>query len=200
MFNNLIACVPSDEELRLSYAHESKYIASVTEDYQRSRRRRARLRGLCGCQWESPLIRISIHRMGRGGSMYNTSTTSSLTSSLKSISSVNSDNGFNDGWARGGFAVLQGKRLLWWATESSLETGRSADALMTLHGHAGVTAPSPADLKYGKASCMSCVFASEPTNGNGRSGSRQRWTMLFAEESENLDFIAAIESALAKDE
>jgi len=205
ILDNLLASIPSDELLRLSYANESKFFASITEDYKRSRRRRARLRGLCGCQWEGSLIRISMHRMGSEGSISNSINHGA--SSLAAIGSLSFGNGGvsigdnDEGWARGGFAVLQGRRLLWWSKESYLETGRPADALLTLHGHSGVTAPSPADLRYGKANCMSCVFASEPTtNTSGRSGGRQRWTMLFAEESENVGFMAAIENALSKDE
>ena len=105
-------------------------------------------------------------------------------------------------WLRGGFAVLQGRRLLWWRSEAGLEGGQPADAVLRLRGHAGVTAPSPADLRTAGCApgCLAAVFASEPVGPGGRAASRQRWAVAFADDSECAAFTAAIEDALGKDD
>jgi hypothetical protein len=107
------------------------------------------------------------------------------------------------GWVRGGFAVLQGRRLLWWRAEALLEAGSGADACLVLRGHAGVTAPSPNDLRAAPAARLCVVFCVEPPNGRRggpANGSRKRWTFVFADEAERTAFAGAVERALDKND
>ena len=76
------------------------------------------------------------------------------------------------GWEAGGFAVLQGRRLLWWRSEGLLEAGEPAGALLDLTGrggrllHVGLTPPSPADLLNGGPH-VAVVFAIGAPSGGG---------------------------------
>lgn len=73
--------------------------------------------------------------------------------------------GVSTQWRLGGFAVVQGHRVLWWHSEEALEVGQPADAQLLLQGHAGLTAPSPKDVKDvgGKDTRLVAVFGRSTT-------------------------------------
>jgi len=213
-----------------------QYLAALKEDARRARRRRARLRVLCGASWDGAVVRVGMQGTIRtgvsarsllggsvgggaaGGSGSNSgggvlgsdtglgSLGAGAADSLGFSASAGLGGGSGGGgdavWLRGGFAVLQGRRLLWWQSEAALESGQPADAFLRLRGHAGVTAPSPSDLRTAGCApgCIAAVFASEPAGLQGRTMNRQRWALVFADESERKAFTASIENALGKEE
>jgi hypothetical protein len=45
------------------------------------------------------------------------------------------------------YLVVQGRRVAWWSNVKQLEAGRSAECLLLLQGHAGVSGASPLELR-----------------------------------------------------
>jgi hypothetical protein len=45
------------------------------------------------------------------------------------------------------YLVVQGRRVAWWSSVKQLEAGRSAECLLLLQGHAGVSGASPLELR-----------------------------------------------------
>jgi len=212
-----------------------QYLAALKEDARRARRRRARLRVLCGASWDGAVVRVGMQgtirtgvsarnllgasaaggssgvgNSGSGGVLGGDGGLGSLGVGAADSLGLSTSTGLGGGsggggdavWLRGGFAVLQGRRLLWWQSEAALESGQPADAFLRLRGHAGVTAPSPSDLRTAgcAAGCIAAVFASEPAGLQGRTTNRQRWALVFADETERRAFTASIENALGKEE
>ena len=97
-------------------------------------------------------------------------------------------------WVNGGFAVLQGQRLLWWTSADELEAGRPADAQLLLQGHAGITAPSPQDVKdLGGEDLLVAVFGRSAAGPSSRTGgTQQRWVFVTATPEEKREFTEAI--------
>lgn len=46
-----------------------------------------------------------------------------------------------------GFAVIQGRRFIWWSSTEAFDTGEQPAGTIFLHGHAGLATPSPIELK-----------------------------------------------------
>lgn len=91
------------------------------------------------------------------------------------------------------FAVVQGRRFLWWDSTKAFDDGDEAKGQIFLEGHAGISSPSPIeakDLDPDELSRVACVF--------GRSSSGQvRVTLLVSSEDERKRLEKAVLSAMA---
>ncbi|CAM9661559.1 unnamed protein product, partial [Phaeothamnion confervicola] len=95
----------------------------------------------------------------------------------------------------------QGRRLAWWSSQAELENGHAAERQLLLHGHAGVTSPSPLELREvaGAGAAVEvgagtphlvCVFGRSPE------GRPQRWSFLTRSAADGRALSATVSGAV----
>ncbi|KAJ1452725.1 hypothetical protein M885DRAFT_619701 [Pelagophyceae sp. CCMP2097] len=89
------------------------------------------------------------------------------------------------------FVVLHGRRLLWWRSEGDVDAGRAPGDQLLLHGHSGLTDPSPTDVAANKdhAELLLAVFGQTPD------GSPTRWAILADDLDHKNSLAEAIQTA-----
>ena len=75
-------------------------------------------------------------------------------------------------WSEG-YAVLQETRFVWWLKEEDIDEGKSPQGQLLLFGHAGVTQPSPVDVReIGDEGRLVTIFGRDPD------GMPHKWTLV----------------------
>ena len=137
---NLVQSIPNDYDLESSvYYYERKELAKRSLQYKKDKLRLAKLSLCLPCLWDET-VEIKVAGMLSGSGAF--------APQWKSI-----------------YLVLQGRRLVWWASNEDV-TAESAHAecQLLLYGHTGITEVSPVDLlETGKhnASRLLCIFGSD---------------------------------------
>ena len=117
---NAFRGLPTDEDLRKTYFWEGRRNGAKTRESYASEKRLARLKRLWRAQWHAT-IKI------RGDSD---------SKSAKGASTWNKI-----------FAVVQGRRFLWWKTVEDFDNGRPPLGRLFLAGHAGLSGLSPIEMR-----------------------------------------------------
>ena len=119
---NALRSLPTSEDLRRTYYWESRRLGSQESENYASEKRFSRLKRLWRAQWYSP-IRLRVH-------------------GTQDLSSTNDD----DTW-QAAFAIIQGHRFLWWKEVKDFDNGELPVGRIFLSGHAGLTGPTPIEMK-----------------------------------------------------
>jgi hypothetical protein len=120
---NGIRSLPTNEDLRKTYFWESRRLGAQESEKHASEKRLSRLKRLWKAQWFSPIqLRIDIAQ-----------------------DSASSDKGSGD-W-QAAFAVIQGHRFIWWQSVRDFDNGELPAGRLSLSGHAGLTGPSPIEVR-----------------------------------------------------
>lgn len=137
-FRNLLEAIPNDDDLRQVYEDDRKAHSGTVSEAHRVRLKKARLGLFFDCIWNE-------------------------TVKLKDNSSeLHGDS--RRGWQSAHLA-LQGHRLVWWKTEEDINDGNAPIGQLLLFGHAGVSHPSPLDIKeMGDDGRLLCIFGRDLNN------------------------------------
>ncbi|CAB9499353.1 C1 [Seminavis robusta] len=121
---NAFLGLPTDEELRKAYFWEGRRIGAKTRERYSSEKRLARLQRLWRAQWHATLkIRVD-------------------TSTKKKTKKGTADPTWDTI-----FAVVQGRRFLWWKTVTDFDNGATPSGRIFLAGHAGLSGLSPLEMR-----------------------------------------------------
>jgi hypothetical protein len=156
---NAIRGLPTSEDLRKIYFWESRRKGAEESESLSVAKRKARMKRLWRVQW------------------YGT-TRMLLLNNKKSDSSE---------W-RTVFVLVQGHRLLWWRSIHDFDNGIAALGRLLLAGHAGLSSPSPLELREMNTEEMDrvvCIF-----------GSGSRVTLLTSTVETKVELESVIEAAL----
>jgi hypothetical protein len=143
---NAVRGLPTDEDLRKTYFWESRQKGARESEKHASNKRLTRLERLWKAQWHS-FIKMR------------------ATSEL----SENKIAQWTDI-----FAVIQGHRFLWWRSVQDFDNGELPAGRIFLSGHAGLTGPSPLEMREFSSDELPLIVA---IFGRGISG-QQKITML----------------------
>jgi hypothetical protein len=116
---NAFRGLPTDEDLRKAYFWEGRRIGAKTREGYATEKRMARLKRLWRAQWHG-MIKI------RSGSKDKSATCST--------------------WDEI-FAVVQGRRFLWWKSVKDFDSGSPPQGRIFLAGHAGLSGLSPLEMR-----------------------------------------------------
>ena len=155
---NAIRGLPTSEDLRKNYFWESRRKGAQESESLSVTKRKARMQRLWRVQWYG--------------------TTRMLLFNKKSD---------NSEW-RIVFGLVQGHRLLWWRSIHDFDNGIAPLGRLLLTGHAGLTSPSPIELREMNAEEIDrvvCIF-----------GSGSRATLLTSTVETKIDLERVIEAAL----
>lgn len=161
---NLLASIPNDDDLRRAYQQENQI-------YLRKKKERVQ-------DQKARRARLS----GIWGFLWEGNIQTRAAAS-------------NQPW-RQAYVAVQGNRILWWKAEKDLDKGgvRVPEGQIILRGHAGLTSPSPLEVKElgpDKASLLVCVFG---RNLAAKTQERRSFMCVSAEDHAGLS--AALETAL----
>ena len=120
---NAFRGLPTDEDLRKAYFWEGRRIGAKTRETYASEKRLARLKRLWRAQWHATLkIRVDDKKSPKKSSPFSTT--------WESI-----------------FAVVQGRRFLWWKSVADFDNGAPPSGRIFLAGHAGLSGLSPLEMR-----------------------------------------------------
>ena len=120
--NNAFGGLPTDEDLRKAYFWEGRRIGAKTREAYATEKRMARLKRLWRAQWHASIkIRNKDEKSGKGTS--NTPTWETI------------------------FAVVHGRRFLWWKSVNDFDSGSPPQGRIFLAGHAGLSGLSPLEMR-----------------------------------------------------
>jgi hypothetical protein len=128
---NAIRGLPTDEDLRKTYFWESRRRGARESEKHAAEKRLSRLQRLWKAQWHA-IIKLRTQSTQRMGSV---SPRTSSSSDCKSFP-----------WETV-FAMVQGHRFLWWQTVRDFDNGEPPSGRIFLSGHAGLTGPSPLEMR-----------------------------------------------------
>jgi hypothetical protein len=157
---NVTRGLPTSEDLRKTYFWESRRIGANESKSMSVAKRKSRMQRLWKVQWHGD-VRMLLQNTKAIGSEWRTV-----------------------------FVLVQGHRLLWWRSIHDFDNGVPPIGQLFLTGHAGLSSPSPLELREIKAVDMDhviCIF-----------GSGSRATMLAPSVDAKEELEQAIESALMK--
>jgi hypothetical protein len=157
---NALRGVPNSEDLRRAYFWEARREGSRGAATQESIKRSRRLRRLWRVQWNGT-VRMLPGKYNAGQPV-----------DFRSV-----------------FLVLQGHQVMWWRTVVEFDNGGTPQGRLYLAGHAGLSSPSPLELKAideKDTSSVLCIF------GNGA-----RITVVMKSQTEKQQLEEAIETALS---
>lgn len=150
--NNFLHSIPNDDDIESKiYQWERRAYRTSIENSEKRYVGMARLNLTLPCLWaDSVELKIA-------GIV--TTTTSGPSGEKKSVV-----NQLNTPW-RQAFLVLQGRRLVWWASQEDLDGCRAHEGQLLLREEAGLTQVSPVDLRdtrlANKKQQLICIFASD---------------------------------------
>lgn len=120
---NAFRSLPTDEDLRKAYFWEGRRIGAKTRESYASEKRLTRLKRLWRAQWHATLkIRVD--------SKKNPKKDTPIATAWESI-----------------FAVVQGRRFLWWKSVTDFDNGATPSGRIFLAGHAGLSGLSPLEMR-----------------------------------------------------
>uniref|UniRef100_A0A7S3LCJ9 Uncharacterized protein n=1 Tax=Amphora coffeiformis TaxID=265554 RepID=A0A7S3LCJ9_9STRA len=161
--NNFTRSLPIDDDLRKTYFWETRRAVARRLRGEADERRTSRLRKLWRAQWYEA---VEVFQP--------------------------SDKGKNTPELRASFAVILGRRFMWWASVDDFDNGDEPIGKIFLQGHAGLAMPSPIEVKaIGENSSRAVSIF-----GKG-SKDQERVTLLVSGEKSKERFENAIESALS---
>ncbi len=119
-FQNIVNSLPNDDDLEQIYSNERKIYFNQQEKQQKREFREYLLKSTLPIIWSGNL-------------------------QIKTSSGINMNQNYRE-WS---FVhlVIQGKRVLWWKSESDAEDGKVAQGQVILTGLAGITQVSPLDMR-----------------------------------------------------
>lgn len=160
--NNFIRSLPVDDDLQKTYFWETRRAVAEKLRGEADERRTSRLRKLWRAQWYED---VEVLQPG---------------DKTKSAPEF-----------RASFAVILGRRFMWWASVDDFDNGVQPMGKIFLQGHAGLATPSPIELKaIGEQSSRAVSIF-----GKG-SKDQERVTLLVSGEESKKNFENAVESAL----
>jgi hypothetical protein len=159
---NAFRSLPTNEDLRQTYYWESRRQCAIQVQHYESNRRKSRLDRLWKAQWYS------------------------------SVCFLRHGNKPSDTHWEQGFAMIQGRRFLWWKSVHDLDAAEEPCGRIWLRGHAGVATPSPLDAKWIAREDLLMVLS---IFGRGDEG-QVRLTLLMPSLTDRTQFEDAIEAAI----
>jgi hypothetical protein len=150
---NSIRSLPTSEDLRKTYFWESRRLGAQESEKHASEKRLSRLKRLWKAQWFSS-IRLRVPGTHEA--------------------STSDDNALQ--W-QAAFAMIQGHRFLWWKNVGDFDNGGLPTGRLFLSGHAGLTGPSPIEIRELTSEELSLVVN---IFGRGSRG-QERVTILAAD-------------------
>jgi hypothetical protein len=170
---NMLRSLPTNEDLRRAYFWESQRLGYHENEKFASEKRVARLKRLWKASWHSAVeIRA-----------------------VDDPTSQDRDEVSESAW-NNVFVVLEGRRFIFWHTVGDFDRGELASGLLALSGHAGITTPSPIEMREipeGSASRVVTLF------GKGAHG-QQRMTMILPDEMSKRTLEASVSEVTSKDD
>jgi len=92
------------------------------------------------------------------------------------------------------YLVLQETRIVWWLKEDEIDAGKAPQQQLLLFGHAGITQPSPVDVReIGDDSRLVTIF------GRDSHGIPHKWTVLCRDVESRETLILAVNSIVDSD-
>ena len=168
---NAFSGLPTDEDLRKAYFWESRRIGEMESSKFATKKRLARLKRLWKAQWYSSIgIRTIIKRK------------------------VSSND--NDWFWATVFAVVHGRRLLWWLTTDDFDEGDAPAGCLFLAGHAGLAGLSPLDVREIESGDLPRIVN---IFGRGKDGQQKLMLLLPTEESKDQLEKAVVSASLKGD-
>lgn len=170
---NMLKSLPTNEDLRRAYFWESRRLGSHEHEKFASQKRVERLERLWKARWHSTVeIRAIDDPTTKGG-----------------------DDSPDYGW-NSVFVVLEGRRLIFWQSVADFDSGELAKGLLSLSGHAGISTPSPIEMREIPVECSNQTVT---VFGKGDDG-QQRMTIILPDEMAKKALEAAISEAISKDD
>lgn len=122
---NALRGLPTDEELRKTYFWKGRRIGERKRESYASEKRMARLKKLWKSKWHATVKVKTMEGHQKSGS-----------------------SGITEGWSwETVFALIQGRRFLWWKTVSDFDNGEPPLGRIFLAGHAGLCGLSPLEMR-----------------------------------------------------
>ena len=163
---NALRSLPTMEDLRRTYFWESKRRGYQESEKFAAEKRESRLRQLWKAKWYSHL-RILVHDISGGDSHWTPV-----------------------------FAVIQGHNFLWWNSVQDFDNGEVPSGRLFLSGHAGLTGPSPMEMRKLSKEQLSLSVS---IFGRGLDG-QERVTLLMTDLRQKERLEDAVCSISAKDD
>ena len=163
---NALRSLPTSEDLRKTYFWESRRRGYQESEKYASEKRESRLKQLWKAKWYAN-VRIW-HHSASGGDYH---------------------------WMPA-FAVIQGHHFLWWQSVQDFDNGEAPIGRLFLSGHAGVTGPSPMEMRRLSKEELSLSLS---IFGRGFDG-QERITLLTADLTEREYLENAVSGVFAKDD
>jgi hypothetical protein len=172
-FMNGLRSLPTNEDLRRAYFWESRRLGSYENEKFASEKRMSRLRRLWKARWHSA---VEI-----------------LTSDDPASKSTGGET--RSHW-KSAFAVIEGRRFLLWESVVAFDSGELATGHVVFAGHAGITNPSPVEVREIPEEIVSRVVS---IFGRG-SDEQQRVTMILPDANAKTTLEAAVSEIASKDD
>eukprot|EP00934_Nitzschia_sp_Nitz4_P002896 Nitzschia sp. Nitz4//scaffold4_size323378//155410//158685//NITZ4_000662-RA/size323378-processed-gene-0.354-mRNA-1//-1//CDS//3329553405//2886//frame0 len=166
--SNALQSLPTNEELRRAYFWEGRRLRAIENRKFEGVKKDARRHRLAMSQWHAAVDLIPNKSSG------------DLKMGIRSSA----------------FAILEGKRLLWWHTEEEFYDGELASGVVYFSGHSGITGPSPIEareLDGAEIPRTVSIF------GKGSDG-QQRVTVVLPDEAVRSSLEDAISGIAGKDD
>lgn len=96
------------------------------------------------------------------------------------------------------FAVIEGRRFLLWESVMAFDSGALATGNVVFAGHAGMTSPSPVEMRGIQEDVVRLRVAS--IFGRGSGGKQTRMTMILPDAAKKATLEAAVSETVLKDE
>jgi len=170
---NMIRSLPTNEDLRRAYYWESRRLGHDENQRFASEKRATRLERLWKSRWHST---VEIRAV-------DDPTSEDRDESSESV--------WNDV-----FVVLEGRRFIFWKTVSDFDRGELSSGLLILSGHAGITTPSPIEMREIPRDTASRVVT---LFGKGAQG-QERMTIVLPDEMSRRSLEAAVSEMTSKDD
>ena len=170
---NAIRSSPTNEDLRRAYFWESRRLGSQENEKFAAKKRNIRLNRLWKARWYSTVEILTGHAPRAK------STTGGASSQRKRA-----------------FAVIEGRRFILWESVSAFDNGELATGLVSFSGHAGITNPSPVELREipkDAAIRAVTVFGKGPTG-------QQRLTLVLQDITMKTALEEAVQEIESKDD
>ena len=170
---NAIRGLPTYEDLRKAYFWESRRLGSRENEKFASEKRVSRLNRLWKASWHST---VEIRSIDDGSAK---------------TTGVNGPTHWKNA-----FAVVEGRRFVFWDSVGAFDSGELATGLVILSGHAGIATPSPVEMREIPAEVASRVVT---IFGKGSTG-QQRITMVLPDTTVRENFEATVTDIISKED
>ena len=171
-FSNLLQSIANDDDLEQLYSKERK---TALRDWQKQKAdmiRKRQLEVVFKSAWEG-YCKIKYADMSRGAG-----------------SAGQQQQQWEDA-----YLVAQGRRLVWWSNKRSIKEGRPCSGQVLLFGHAGLTQPSPVDVREVGEEHVTRLLA---VFGSDAAGAPQKCTVLCRDSIAAAALSGAVQALLVK--